>query len=547
MHLGGLPLLSPLSATGTTSKLRIRQSWWIGISYLISYVALDWCSYVQPFGQFSITPWNPQTGLSFALVLLCGRRYIPLLFVAPLLADLVVRQLPAPLPAELLLWLIIGTGYACATVVLTSKDYEFDVRLQRLSDIWLLLLAASASTIFVAFLYAVVLASFDLIAWSELYTAVRRLWIGDLIGIAVVTPVVLLIDARRRFAVTWETAAQFVVMCAALWAVFPAQSPPQLYRFYLLFLPIIWIALRSGLPGACAGLIVTQLALMAVIEFLIPGQVDTTVYQEMMLVLTLTGLAAGGVVMEREQAEYRLRLQQEAHARLTRLGSINEISASVVHEINQPLSAAATYTRLLADELGEKDLTIAEARESAGRANAQLQRAADVVRRLRDLIQTGRIVKTSAEVTELLKVALDVVRPELLRAGVEIESHVEVDLLPVAVDALQIEQVIINLVRNAYEAIEGGGRRVGLIRVEARRSSRGELEIVVSDNGPGFSAERIAEQFTPFLTTKRDGLGVGLNLCRSIVEAHGGRIWLANGMRGAEVHFTLRDRGQPMP
>jgi C4-dicarboxylate-specific signal transduction histidine kinase len=267
----------------------------------------------------------------------------------------------------------------------------------------------------------------------------------------------------------------------------------------------------------------------------------------MMFVLTLTGLAAGGVVMEREQAEYRLRLQQEAHARLTRLGSINEISASVVHEINQPLSAAATYTRLLAEELGEKNLSIADARESAEKANVQLQRAADVVQRLRDLIQTGRIVQSSAEVTELLKVALDIVKPELHRAGVEIESEVEIDLPPVSADALQIEQVIINLVRNAYEAIEGSGHKPGLIRVQARRSPKGELEIIVGDNGPGFSAERIAEQFTLFHTTKRGGLGIGLNLCRSIIEAHGGRIWLANGTQGAEVHFTLSDPGQPTP
>jgi signal transduction histidine kinase len=150
-------------------------------------------------------------------------------------------------------------------------------------------------------------------------------------------------------------------------------------------------------------------------------------------------------------------------------------------------------------------------------------------------------------VTELLKAALDVVRPELHRAGVEIESHIEIDLPPVSADALQIEQVIINLIRNAYEAIEGAGRRPGLIRVQARRSPKGELEIIVGDNGPGFSSERIAEQFTPFLTTKRGGLGIGLNLCRTIIEAHGGRIWLANGKHGAEVHFTLPDRGQQTP
>lgn len=519
----------------------------IGLAYLVSYVALDWASYVQPFGQFSITPWNPHTGLSFALILLWGRRFVPLLFVAPFLADLVVRHLPAPLPVGLLLWLVVGAGYSVATLVLLNSKYGFQIRLPRLYDIWLLTLAASLSTAVVACLYALILASTQHIAWSDFYAAALRLWIGDLIGVTVVTPIALLLAAGRRPNINWETLAQFALMCLALWTIFLGHQVPQLYRFYLLFLPIIWISLRSGLPGACAGLLVTQLALMIVIELLLPGKVDTTTYQEMMLVLTLTGLAAGGVVMEREQAEYRLRLQQEAHARLTRLGSINEISAAVVHEINQPLSAAATYTRLLAEELGEKNLRISDARQSAEKANSQVQRAADVVRRLRDLIQMGRIVQSAAEVSEILKVALDVVKPELDRAGVAIDTRIEADLPPVSADALQIEQVIINLVRNAYEAIEAPGRRPGSIHLKARRSPTGELEIVVGDSGPGFSAEQIANQFVPFYTTKHSGLGIGLNLCRTIVEAHGGRIWLANGDQGAEVHFTLRDRSLATP
>lgn len=102
--------------------------------------------------------------------------------------------------------------------------------------------------------------------------------------------------------------------------------------------------------------------------------------------------------------------------------------------------------------------------------------------------------------SELLKVALDVIRPELQRAGVAIERQVEADLPPVHVDTLQIEQVIINLVRNAYESIERAGRRPGLIRVEALRSLDGELEIIVADDGPGFDTEQIANQFVPFHT-----------------------------------------------
>jgi two-component system sensor kinase FixL len=513
--------------------------WVIGLAYLASYVALDWVSYVQPFGQFAITPWNPHTGMSFALILLRGKRFLPLLFVAPFLSDLIVRHQPAPLPVVMLLALVVGVGYAAATLVLLHLRPRFQIELIRLYDVWILVLVAAISTAVVASLYVTILASAGLTSWTNLMEAALRLWVGDIIGILVVTPFCILLATRRRFPLTWEALAQFTVMCTALWIIFLLPPEPQLYRFYLLFLPVIWISLRSSLPGACAGLVVTQLALMLVIELLLPGQVDITIYQEMMLVLTLTGLAAGGVVMERQQAEYRLRLQQDAHARLTRLGSINELSAAVAHEINQPLSAAATYTRLLAEELGGQDFSVMQARESAAKANVQVQRAAAVVRRLRDLIQTGRAERSSVEVGQLLNAALEIVGPELQRAGVSIEKQMEGNLPAVAVDVLQIEQVLINLVRNACEAIENAGHAAGVIVLKAARSPTGELEVVVGDSGPGFDEEQIENPFVPFRTTKRGGLGIGLNLCRSTVEAHGGRIWLANGEQGAEVHFTL--------
>ena len=521
--------------------------WAVGIAYLASYVALDWVSYVQPFGQFAITPWNPHTGLSFALILLCGKRYLPLLFAAPILSDLIVRHQPAPLPVIVLLGIVVGAGYSAATLVLLSLRPRFQIALVRLYDVWILVLAAALSTAVVASLYVTILAAAGLISWSDFTEAALRLWVGDIIGISVVTPFVLLMATRRRFPLTWEALAQFAAMCAALWIIFIGPSTPQLYRFYLLFLPIIWISLRSGLPGACTGLVVTQIALMLVIELALPGRVDVTIYQEMMLVLTFTGLAAGGVVMERQQAEYRLRLQQDAHARLTRLGSVNELSAAVAHEINQPLSAAATYTRLLAEELGEPDFSMPQARESATKANAQVQRAAAVVRRLRDLIQTGHAELGLAEVSQLLNRAVEVVEPELHRAGISIETQVQADLPAVAVDALQIEQVLVNLIRNGCEAIEGSGQTSGVIVLKAARLADGELEIMVGDTGPGFDMEQIASPFTPFHTTKRGGLGIGLNLCRSTVEAHGGRIWLANGLQGAEVHFTIRHSSSATP
>src|SRR5262245_57735307 len=110
----------PITSMRLLSWARAREPWLIGTSYLVAYVILDGGSYVQPLRPFGITPWNPHTGLTFALILLFGGRYLPLLFVAPFLADLVVRGLPAPLPVEVLLSAVIGLGYGAATLLLIS-------------------------------------------------------------------------------------------------------------------------------------------------------------------------------------------------------------------------------------------------------------------------------------------------------------------------------------------------------------------------------------------------------------------------------------------
>lgn len=536
---------APGTETFTVEVERLRLASLPGVAaiYLPSYVALDWLSYIQPFNSFGITPWNPHTGVTFALALLLGKPVFPLLFVAPLLADIIVRGLSTPLPVAILLSFVVGTGYSLAALVLFNPRFRFQTGLNHLQEVCVLLFVAAVSTALVAALYVVVLISASLLTWADFLVAAQRLWVGDLIGVVIVTPCILLFAAKRWPPLNWEALAQCAALCLALWMIFFESPTPQLYRFYLLFLPIVWISLRGGLPGACVGLFVAQLSLVFVIEFLIPNTVNTTIYQEMMLILALTGLSVGCAVMERQQAEHSLRLQQDAHARLTRLGSINELAATMAHEINQPLSAAATYTRLLAEELGENGFSITEARRSADKANAQVHRAATVIRKLRDLIQTGRIEKSPVLVADVFESVLAVMAPELRRAGVSVATRIEPRSAVIIVDVLQIEQVLINLLRNACDAIESAGHGGGQATFSAIRTSENDLEIVVGDSGPGFQAEQLRSPFIPFNTTKAGGLGIGLSLCRSIIERHDGRIWLQNGPVGAEVHFTLTCSG----
>jgi two-component system, LuxR family, sensor kinase FixL len=265
----------------------------------------------------------------------------------------------------------------------------------------------------------------------------------------------------------------------------------------------------------------------------------------MMLVLAFTGLFAGGLVTERRRTEAVLRLHQESLARLARLGSVGELAAAVAHELNQPLMAAGTYTRLVDDAIRNGDGNTDAAAETARKAAAQVERAAAVVRRLRALVRLDRSNRVACRVDRIVREAIDLCQPDLDRLGVKVHPSVAAGLPQVHVDVLQIEQALLNLMRNSIDAIREAGQESGkeagqgTIAIEATIAGADFVQVAVYDSGPGFPPDRAANAFLPLSSTKKEGLGIGLSLCRSLVEAHGGRIWLDGDAPGAAMHFTL--------
>src|SRR5262249_4090709 len=181
--------------------------------------------------------------------------------------------------------------------------------------------------------------------------------------------------------------------------------------------------------------------------------------------------------------------------------------------------------------------------EIAKKAIAQVDRAAEVIRRLRALVRLDRSNPAPVAIDRLGKETLDLCRADLERAGVVLRVALPPGVPLGAVDILQIEQVLLNLVRNSLDAIRDSGSPRGAIVIEAERTN-GEadgdfVEIAVVDTGPGFSRDYIDNGILPLSSSKADGLGIGLPLCKTIVEAHGGRLWLDSGSRGASVRFIL--------
>ena len=358
----------------------------VGCAYLTAYALLDWVSFIEPYAPLGVTPWSPNTGVSFVLILLFGRRMLPLLFVSPLLADLVNRSIVLPWTIEILSAAVIGGGYSIALMLLKRPNVGFDQSLSSMRDLVLLMIAAAAGALLVASSYISVMIGAELMSTKDFASATLSYWVGDVIGILGLTPFVLIVLTRRRILpMSAETAIQFAAVAGALVLVFGSAAEREFQLFYILFLPVVWIAVRTGIEGVSAGILFTQLGLILGVQFLPEQRQEPTAFQALMLVLTVTGLVAGQLVSERRRMEAQLRLHQESLARLARLGSIAELAAAVAHEVNQPLMAAGTYTRLVVETIGSQEGDPSLAREAAKKAVEQVDRATQVIRRLRAL------------------------------------------------------------------------------------------------------------------------------------------------------------------
>ncbi len=241
-------------------------------------------------------------------------------------------------------------------------------------------------------------------------------------------------------------------------------------------------------------------------------------------------------VTEQRRAEQRLRHLQAELLRTSRLSAMGAMAAGLAHELNQPLAAATNYLnasgRLLdrADQhaSGAPNPSLRLARETVLDAADQMLRAGDIVRRLRDFVDRGEAELQTEDIGELLRETCDLLRSDGVNAGIALAVTVDPGLSPVLADRVQIGQVLLNLVRNAAEAIgpqRGDGRIDVRARLEQGSAGQGAAAVIeVADNGPGLSPVIAERLFEPFVSTKRAGMGIGLAICRTIVEGHGG--WL---------------------
>lgn len=243
-------------------------------------------------------------------------------------------------------------------------------------------------------------------------------------------------------------------------------------------------------------------------------------------------------IRDRQQAEELARQRQAELAHMHRLQTAGELATALAHELNQPLASIAAYGEAELRQIRRGALDRERVADSLEKIGNQAQRAAMVIRELRGFLAKHGGVKVACDVNALVKVAVELVEADARSQGAAVTAELEPGLPQVMAEQVQIEQVVVNLLRNGVEAVRETGRTDGKVTVRTGRDEDGRVWVTVRDNGPGVSADELKRVFEPFYTTRTEGLGMGLCISRTIVEAHGGRIWIEAGDSGV-VHFNL--------
>jgi C4-dicarboxylate-specific signal transduction histidine kinase len=237
-----------------------------------------------------------------------------------------------------------------------------------------------------------------------------------------------------------------------------------------------------------------------------------------------------------EQEREKLRQLEDDLAHINRVSTLGEMAASLAHEIKQPIAAAITSANSCVEWLAHEPPNLDRARAAAARIDKYGNRAAEIIDRIRSLYKKSPPQRELVDVNGIIEEMLTLLTGEATRSSIVTSTDLSAELPKIMVDRVQLQQVFMNLMLNAIEAMKDSG---GELTVKSQLQD-GQLQFSVSDTGVGLPIEGVDQMFSAFFTTKPQGSGMGLAISRSIVESHGGRLWAtANGGRGATFHLTL--------
>lgn len=487
--------------------------------FSVVFIAVDKLSYIHPLGHLNITPWNPPAALEVLFLYWAGNAWMAWVYITLAISDLLVRDTSLFTPA-----VVLGNAVLVACYASIAFCFRYLLKRPLVAQQRHELIKLGAVLVFGAAFTAVSYVSVQTLIGAlpneSLWDAIHRFFIGDLLGFFVVLPLVFVAtDVRRReqyramlgSRMFWVLLA---VLAACLWLIFSFPIEQQMKYFFSLFFILALLAATYSLPGATFSAALIQLPLVFSASQV---GVDSSVLMDMqivMLTLSLTGLIIGMVVDERMRAEQNLRDSLQ-------LIAAGELAGALAHELHQPMSALSAYSEsamMLLHEAERDPSQLNKAKEVLTKVVSETLRASDIVRGLRSYFIGGASHLQKVSARKIVEECVERLQKNADKSGVTLEikfAHRNDALL---VDVVQLNTALGNLLKNAMDASQAG--MSVLICVDD--ASNDQVSIRVLDQGPRLVADMVDQVFRPFYTQKKDGLGLGLSVSKSLVENNGG-------------------------
>ena len=300
----------------------------------------------------------------------------------------------------------------------------------------------------------------------------------------------------------------------------------------------VWIAVVNA--GFRTGLAVPLLNDNEIVGIMGLGRKQVQPFTDQQISLCRDFAAQASIALDSTRRERQYREMQSELAHANRIATMGQLTASIVHQVKQPITATAINAEAALRWLDRQPPNLEEARQMLADIVKDSHRAGDVIDRMRDLIKKAPPQKDRVEINGAIREVIELTYSEAVKNGVSVQTQFAESLPLVQGDRVQLQQVMLNLIINAIQAMSGLAAGVRELRITTENTGSEGVRLAVRDSGPGLSSENLQRLFEPFYTTKPEGMGIGLSICRSIIEAHGGRLWaIPCEPQGALFQFTI--------
>jgi signal transduction histidine kinase len=533
LHFDAMDAFTPRWIARTAA---LALGWWLAGALALWSFPLD--------GVFA-TAW-PASGLALGALLVWGRGHWPGIAIGSLALGIGAGLTPMQgvtyaIGSSLEAWL-------GATLILRFSGPQ--PGLGRLRDV-LALVGWGAVAVTAAATITLALQAESLSRSPNPLQAIEPLavWLGHAIGVLLVTPVILAFahgqSPSQLKSRPWEALALVAVAVAVFATVFTNMSKALTVNPvpYLIFPVFFWGALRFGAREVSMLMLAVGAAAVVATGFgngpfaegrPLQNLVSLYLFLAIAVIPTLLLVAT---LEERRRAEQQSRQHLEQLAHVTRVSSMDEMASAMAHEINQPLSAIATFTQACLRLLARDPVDQAELVGAMQRVASEADRAGEIVRRIRRFVKNEPGQSIAVDLNFLVGEVIRLAQADARQSRVQLLTSLQPDLPKPAADPIQVQQVLLNLVRNAIEALNAAGSARREVTITTASGPKA-VEVSVTDSGPGVAD--IERAFEPFYSTKAEGMGIGLAISRSIIEAHGGRLsGQSSPGHGATFRFTL--------